>query len=29
VKSFQIAMLWHDRTHEHPGHRWLRDQLAR
>jgi DNA-binding transcriptional LysR family regulator len=29
VKGFQIAMLWHDRTHEHPGHRWLREKLAR
>lgn len=28
VEGFQIAMLWQDRTHEHPGHRWLRDQLA-
>jgi DNA-binding transcriptional LysR family regulator len=28
VEGFQIAMLWHDRTHEHLGHRWLRDQLA-
>jgi DNA-binding transcriptional LysR family regulator len=28
VQGFQIAMLWHDRTHAHPGHRWLRDQLA-
>jgi DNA-binding transcriptional LysR family regulator len=28
VEGFQIAMLWHDRTHEHPGHRWVRDQLA-
>jgi hypothetical protein len=28
VEGFQIAMRWHDRTHEHPGHRWVRDQLA-
>ena len=28
VSGFEIAMLWHDRTHGHPGHRWLRDQLA-
>ena len=28
VAGFEIAMLWHDRTHGHPGHRWIRDQLA-
>ena len=25
----EIAMLWHDRTHGHPGHRWIRDVLGR
>ncbi len=28
VPSFSISMVWHDRTHEHPGHQWLRKQLV-
>lgn len=28
VEGFGIAMLWHDRTKDHPAHRWLRDRLA-
>jgi DNA-binding transcriptional LysR family regulator len=28
VPGFGIAMAWHDRTHGHPAHRWLRDRLA-
>jgi DNA-binding transcriptional LysR family regulator len=28
VPGFGIAMAWHDRTHDHPAHRWLRDRLA-
>jgi DNA-binding transcriptional LysR family regulator len=28
VSGFQIAMVWHDRTHDHPGQVWLRQQLA-
>jgi DNA-binding transcriptional LysR family regulator len=27
VPGFGIAMVWHDRTHDHPAHRWLRDRL--
>lgn len=27
VRGFSMAMLWHDRTHGHPGHRWLRAQI--
>lgn len=28
VEGFGIAMVWHDRTKDHPAHRWLRDRLA-
>lgn len=28
VPGFEVAMLWHDRTHAHPARAWLRDQLA-
>ena len=28
IPDFTIAMIWHDRTHQHPGHRWLRQRLA-
>ncbi|MBV9559758.1 MAG: LysR family transcriptional regulator [Bradyrhizobium sp.] len=28
IPDFSIAMIWHDRTHQHPGHRWLRQRLA-
>jgi DNA-binding transcriptional LysR family regulator len=28
VAGFKIAMVWHDRTHDHPGHRWVRDRLV-
>ena len=28
VDGFRIAMVWHDRTHDHPAKRWLRDQLV-
>jgi DNA-binding transcriptional LysR family regulator len=28
IPAFTIAMIWHDRTHQHPGHRWLRQRLA-
>ncbi|MEH2513094.1 DNA-binding transcriptional LysR family regulator [Nitrobacteraceae bacterium AZCC 1564] len=28
VQGFGIAMVWHDRTKDHPAHRWLRDRLA-
>lgn len=27
IPGFQISLLWHDRTHEHPAHTWLRGQL--
>ena len=28
VSGFGIAMVWHDRTKDHPAHRWLRDRLS-
>jgi DNA-binding transcriptional LysR family regulator len=28
VAGFRIAMVWHERTHDHPGRAWLRSQLA-
>ena len=27
VPGFEMLMLWHERVHRDPGHRWLRDQL--
>lgn len=27
IPGFQLSLLWHDRTHEHPAHTWLRGQL--
>lgn len=27
VKGFKILMTWHDRTHHHPGYRWVREAL--
>jgi len=28
VEGFPMALVWHERTHSHAGHRWLRDALA-
>ncbi len=28
VKGFKIVMAWHDRTHDHAGHRWVRTALS-
>jgi DNA-binding transcriptional LysR family regulator len=28
VNGFEISLFWHARTESHPGHQWLRDQLA-
>lgn len=28
VPDFAVAMLWHDRTHDHSGHRWVRETLV-
>ncbi|MDZ4360557.1 MAG: LysR substrate-binding domain-containing protein, partial [Variovorax sp.] len=29
VPGYEMAMLWHERRHRDPGHRWLREQIAR
>ena len=29
VPGFSMFMLWHDRTHRNPGHRWIRERLQR
>ena len=28
VEGFSQSMIWHERTHQHTGHRWIRDALA-
>ena len=28
VPSFAISLLWHDRTHDHPAHAWVRSKIA-
>jgi DNA-binding transcriptional LysR family regulator len=28
VPGFAISLLWHDRTHDHPAHAWLRSKIA-
>lgn len=28
VPGYQMVMLWHERVHRDPAHRWLRDQIA-
>lgn len=28
VPGFSMAMVWHDRTHDDPAHRWLRERIA-
>jgi DNA-binding transcriptional LysR family regulator len=28
VEGFSESMIWHERTHQHAGHRWIRDALA-
>jgi DNA-binding transcriptional LysR family regulator len=27
IPGFAISLIWHDRTHEHPAHAWLRERL--
>ncbi len=29
AEAFQASMLWHERNHEDPGHRWLRQSVVR
>jgi len=28
VPGYQMVMLWHERVHRDPAHRWLREQIA-
>jgi DNA-binding transcriptional LysR family regulator len=28
VEGFSLSMVWHERTHDHAAHRWIRDALA-
>lgn len=28
VRGFTVGMVWHDRTHENPAHRWIRSLMA-
>jgi len=28
VSGYEMAMLWHERSHRDPAHRWLRDYIA-
>jgi DNA-binding transcriptional LysR family regulator len=28
VPGFAISLLWHDRTHDHPAHVWVRSKIA-
>ncbi|WP_235212724.1 LysR family transcriptional regulator [Burkholderia paludis] len=28
VPSFTVSMIWHERTHDDPAHRWLRQQVV-
>jgi DNA-binding transcriptional LysR family regulator len=28
IPGFSLSLVWHERTHTHPAHRWLRDRLA-
>jgi DNA-binding transcriptional LysR family regulator len=28
VPSFEMAMLWHERSHRDPAHKWLREYIA-
>ena len=29
VDGFRIALLWHERTHAHPAHRWVRELVTK
>jgi hypothetical protein len=26
--QFRVRLLWHERTHTHAGHRWIRERIA-
>ncbi|MNR58034.1 HTH-type transcriptional regulator SyrM 1 [compost metagenome] len=29
VPGYEMAMLWHERSHRDPAHQWLREQIVR
>jgi hypothetical protein len=29
VEGFALSLIWHERTHDHAAHRWIRDSLGR
>ncbi|MHA0854383.1 hypothetical protein ACV094_21925 [Serratia nematodiphila] len=29
VPGFEMTMLWHERSHRDPAHRWLREHIVR
>ncbi len=29
VPGYEMAMLWHERSHRDPAHQWLREQIAK
>jgi DNA-binding transcriptional LysR family regulator len=28
VPGYEMAMLWHERSHRDPAHQWLREHIA-
>lgn len=28
VRGYEMAMLWHERSHRDPAHQWLREHIA-
>ncbi|HAO73753.1 MAG TPA: LysR family transcriptional regulator, partial [Pseudomonas sp.] len=29
VPGYEMAMLWHERSHRDPAHQWLREKIAK
>jgi DNA-binding transcriptional LysR family regulator len=29
IPSYEMSMIWHERSHRDPAHIWLREQLVR
>jgi len=29
IEGFTIGLVWHERTHGHPAHRWVRERVHR
>ncbi len=28
VPGYEMVLVWHERSHQDPAHRWLRDKIA-